>query len=164
MSSDRQLFALSKRVGEALQERGLKLVLAESCTGGWLAKCVTDVPGSSAWFDRGFVVYSNAAKMELLGVSDGTLSHFGAVSREVAFEMASGALAHSHADIAVSTTGIAGPTGGTPEKPVGTVWIGWFWEEKGFSANRFHFEGDREAVRREAVAAALSGLLRLLEA
>ena len=151
----------ARRVGEYLLGQTLKLVTAESCTGGWIAKCVTDVPGSSAWFDRGFVTYSNAAKMEMLGVKKETLARFGAVSGETVREMTAGALARSQAQVAVAVSGIAGPTGGTAEKPVGTVWLAWQLEGRAPVTRLFHFDGDREAVRRQAVEAALKGILRI---
>lgn len=148
----------------ALEARGLRLVTAESCTGGWIAKLVTDMPGSSAWFDAGLVTYSNEAKQRLLGVSAATLERFGAVSAETAREMLAGALACSAADVAVAVTGIAGPGGGTADKPVGTVWIGWQRRGAGATAQCFHFAGDRDAVRRQTVVAALSGLRHCLTA
>jgi len=141
-----------------LQQSGEKLACAESCTGGWIAKVLTDMPGSSAWFDRGFVTYSNEAKQEMLGVSAQTLGDHGAVSRETVLEMARGALVQSAAGSSVAVSGIAGPGGGTVDKPVGTVWIAWAGE--GFAeAVCEHFEGDRDAVRSAAVRAALQGLL-----
>ena len=148
-------------LGRSLQRRGWRLVTAESCTGGWIAKCVTDVPGSSAWFDRGFVTYSNAAKMEMLGVRAETLARFGAVSEETVREMAAGALACSRAQVAVAVSGIAGPTGGTPDKPVGTVWLAWQLEGQTALTRLCRFEGDREAVRYQAVVAALQGIISL---
>jgi len=145
-------------LADRLQESGEKLACAESCTGGWIAKVLTDMPGSSAWFDRGFVTYSNQAKQEMLGVSRQTLDDRGAVSRETVLEMARGALVHSAAGYGIAVSGIAGPGGGTVSKPVGTVWIGWAGE--GFAeAACEHFEGDRDAVRSAAVRAALQGLL-----
>ncbi|WP_240127202.1 CinA family protein, partial [Thermomonas alba] len=126
-------------------------------------KCMTDIPGSSAWFDCGMVAYSYEAKQALLGVRPQTLEQFGAVSRETAVEMVSGALVHSGATLAVAVTGIAGPGGGSPDKPVGSVWIGWKRRGGYARAELFRFAGDREAVRRQTVAAALAGLLRQLE-
>lgn len=154
--------------GARLKERGLVLACAESCTGGWVAETVTAVSGSSEWFDRGFVTYSNAAKQDMLGVPADVLAQFGAVSEPTARAMATGALAHSLADVTLSITGIAGPSGGTPEKPVGLVWFGWA-RGKGSrvdevrSENRV-FPGDREAVRRQAVIHALQGMLALIGA
>jgi nicotinamide-nucleotide amidase len=161
-TSDDGLRKLAQVVAEALQQHQCTLVAAESCTGGWIAKAVTDLSGSSAWFDAGVVSYSNAAKESLLGVRRETLERNGAVSEETALEMVSGVLDRFGAGIAVAVTGIAGPTGGTPEKPVGTVWIG--WKRRGLEAHArlFHFGGDREAVRRQTVAAALSGIGEML--
>ncbi len=136
---------------------------AESCTGGWIAKTLTDLAGSSAWFDCGMVAYSYEAKQALLGVRPQTLEKEGAVSRETVIEMVSGALVTSAATLAVAVTGIAGPGGGTPDKPVGTVWIGWKRRGGYPEAEVFHFDGDREAVRRQTVAAALAGLQQLAE-
>ena len=137
------------------------LTCAESCTGGWIAKVLTDRPGSSNWFDRGFVTYTNRAKQEMLGVSSETLAIHGAVSRETVLEMAHGALANSAAGYAVAVSGIAGPGGGSEEKPVGTVWIAWVCD--GFAdATCEHFQGDRESVRLASVEAALAGLVARL--
>lgn len=158
------LASLAAQVGAALTARGRKLTVAESCTGGWIAKLLTDIPGSSAWFDRGFVTYSNAAKEEMLAVRPATLAAHGAVSEAIVLEMAAGALAASHADVALAVTGIAGPDGGTPDKPVGTVWLAWALAATAPEAELQHFSGDREAVRAAAVAAALQGLLARLEA
>ena len=119
------LHALSTDVGQALHRRGWMLATAESCTGGWIAKSMTDVPGSSAWFDRGFVTYTNEAKREMLGVSAESLNAYGAVSEQVARQMTAGALRASRADVVVAVTGVAGPSGGSPTKPVGTVWFAW---------------------------------------
>jgi nicotinamide-nucleotide amidase len=148
-----------RAVAALCRERGERIAVAESCTGGGLAAALTSVAGSSDWFDRGFVTYSNAAKQELLGVSAATLKRFGAVSEEVARQMARGALAGSRATLAVSITGIAGPGGATPGKPVGLVWIAWA-RKSSITGRRFHFKGGRAAVRRQAVAAALEGLAR----
>ncbi|KGQ19855.1 Competence damage-inducible protein A [Lysobacter dokdonensis DS-58] len=139
------------------------LVTAESCTGGWIAKAVTDVPGSSDWFDCGLAAYSYEAKQALLGVRPETLEKFGAVSRETVIEMVSGALSHSGATVAVAVTGIAGPGGGTPDKPVGTVWIAWKRRGGYPKAEVVRFDGDREAVRRQTVECALKGLGGLLD-
>lgn len=158
-----ELEILASAVGEALKSRGLMLAAAESCTGGGLAQEVTAIAGSSAWFERGFVTYANAAKEEMLGVSPGTLSAFGAVSLETAREMAAGALAHSRAAVALAITGIAGPAGGSPDKPVGTVCFAWCRRGDVPFAVREVFQGDRAAVRRQAVARALTGLLDLLK-
>ncbi|GHH54529.1 MULTISPECIES: CinA family protein [Gammaproteobacteria] len=160
--SDPELRVLSETLGAQLLDRREHLVAAESCTGGWIAKAMTDVAGSSAWFDCGMVAYSYEAKQALLGVRPQTLETHGAVSRETAIEMVSGALANSGASIAVAVTGIAGPGGGSAGKPVGTVWIGWKRRGGYASAEVFHFDGDRDAVRRQTVAAALRGLSALL--
>jgi nicotinamide-nucleotide amidase len=149
-------------LADLMLRSGLRLAVAESCTGGWLAKVVTDLPGSSAWLDRGFVTYSNAAKQEMLGVGVETLAAQGAVSEPVVAEMALGALAHSHAQVAVAISGVAGPGGGSPEKPVGTVCLAWAWPEGRIETRRFHFDGDRDAVRRRSVQAALDGLIERL--
>ena len=149
---------LATEVGEALLARNCKLVTVESCTGGWISQAVTSVSGSSNWFDRGFVTYSNEAKQELVGVLADSLEVHGAVSEKVAIEMALGGLKHSCADIAVSVTGIAGPDGGTPNKPVGTVWIAWANEAGKATAKCYQIGGDRNAIRRETVLNALSGI------
>lgn len=155
------LLTLSTTVGQALQARGLLLATAESCTGGGVAQAVTDVGGSSAWFERGFVTYSNGAKSTMLGVPADLIAAHGAVSEEVAAAMAQGALARSDARVAVSTTGIAGPTGGVPGKPVGTVCFGWAMDGR-VQTQRLVFAGDRQAVRAQAVAHALQELLRFI--
>ena len=157
-STDLELRDIAQALGAQLRAAHHRLVTAESCTGGWVAKTVTDVPGSSDWFDCGLAAYSYEAKQALLGVNPRTLEQHGAVSRETAIEMVSGAMVHSGATIAVAVTGIAGPSGGMPDKPVGTVWIAWKRRGGYPSAQLFHFHGDREAVRRQTVAAALRGL------
>ena len=154
---------LARRVGVRLKERGLKLATAESCTGGWIAQAVTSVAGSSDWFDRGFVTYSNEAKKELLGVRSATLSRHGAVSEETAREMASGALRRSAAHVALAVTGIAGPGGGTRKKPVGMVCFAWAGRRRGAQSVTRRFPGTRESVRRRSVAFALQGLLERLK-
>ncbi|MCD7097040.1 CinA family protein [Stenotrophomonas sp. MMGLT7] len=164
ISSDHELRRLSETLGTRLREARARLVTAESCTGGWIAKAATDIAGSSDWFDCGLVAYSYEAKQALLGVHAQTLEDTGAVSRETAIEMVSGALAHSGATIAVAVTGIAGPGGGSEDKPVGTVWIAWKRRGGYAEAQLFRFQGDRDAVRRQTVAAAVHGLLRLLAA
>jgi nicotinamide-nucleotide amidase len=153
------LATLATLAGARLKARGLKLVTAESCTGGWVAQAVTAVSGSSDWFERGFVTYSNEAKQEMLGVRAETLDAAGAVSEETALEMARGALASSRAQVAVSVTGVAGPTGGTAAKPVGMVCFGWALAGGGADAATKHFRGDRERVRRQSVVFALQGVL-----
>lgn len=154
-----RLEQLAARLGEALQARGWQLVTAESCTGGWLAQVVTAIPGSSAWFDRGFVTYSNQAKREMLGVRAETLAISGAVSGATVCEMAAGALGHSQAQVAVAISGVAGPGGGSPEKPVGRVWLAWVLSGQAPEAVTMDFPGARQAVRAQAVEAALLGLL-----
>lgn len=159
--TDARLRALAHEVGTALRTARLTVVTAESCTGGWIAKLLTDTAGSSAWFDCGIVAYSYEAKQALLGVRPQTLEAEGAVSRDTAIEMVSGALVHSGASVAVAVTGIAGPGGGTADKPVGSVWIAWK-RRGGYPAARlFRFDGDRDAVRRQTAAAALDGLLAI---
>ena len=158
---DDSLHALAEQVGARLLDQHLMLATAESCTGGWIAKMITDIPGCSAWFDCGMAAYSYEAKQALLGVRPETLTEHGAVSRETVLEMVSGALVTSGASIAVAVTGIAGPTGGLPGKPVGTVWIGWKRRGGYPEARLFHFDGDREAVRRQTVEASLRGLAAL---
>ncbi len=159
-----ELEALAGEVGRRLLARGEELAAAESCTGGWVAQAVTAVAGSSAWFDRGFVTYSNAAKEELLAVPGSTLTRHGAVSEPTARAMAQGALARSRADWAVAVTGIAGPTGGTEEKPVGTVCFAWAQKDGGCEAQTCHFAGDRAAVRSQSARHALAGLIERLDA
>lgn len=156
--TDTELDALAHRTGEGLRASRDMLVTAESCTGGWIAKTVTGIAGSSEWFDCGMVAYSYEAKQALLGVRPQTLEQHGAVSRECVIEMVSGALAKSGGSVAVAVTGIAGPGGGGADKPVGTVWIGWKRRGGYARAEVFHFEGDRDAVRRQTVAAALRGI------
>ena len=162
MSAD-ALTTLAARVGATLKARGLLLATAESCTGGWVSQAVTAIAGSSDWFERGFVTYSDAAKQELLGVSARTLAGHGAVSEPTAREMAVGALARSRAQLAVAITGVAGPGGGSPEKPVGTVCFAWLRKDGALVAQTRRFAGDRESVRRQSVMAALQGILDLLE-
>ncbi len=157
--AQQNLYELAAQMGTTLRTRGQPLAIAESCTGGWIAKVATDVPGSSGWFDRGFVTYSNAAKSELLGVREETIANHGAVSAEVVAEMANGALQRSPADIVVAVSGIAGPDGGSPDKPVGTVYLAWALRDGPLHTERRHFQGDRDKVRLESVAAALQGVL-----
>ena len=156
--------ALAIEFGSALRRHGLCIATAESCTGGLIAGVITDVAGSSAWFERGFVTYSNDAKAELLGVSRETIAALGAVSEAVAREMAEGAVAHSHAACAISVTGIAGPEGGSADKTVGTVCFGWVLPGGPPVTTTRHFPGDRAAVRSAAVRAALEGFLQVLDA
>jgi nicotinamide-nucleotide amidase len=159
--SDPELDALSRQVGAALAQRGWRLATAESCTGGWIAEALTAISGSSAWFDRGFVTYSNEAKTEMLGVAAQTLAAHGAVSEATVREMAEGALARSLADVAVAVSGVAGPTGGTAAKPVGMVCIGWAAKGSPTRSLTLRFAGDRTAVRRQTVVRALDGILEL---
>lgn len=156
--TENALLALSAQAGEALRLCGATLTTAESCTGGWIAKAVTDIAGSSAWFERGFVTYSNEAKEQLIGVSPQTLETWGAVSEQVVREMAQGALKAARADYAISVSGIAGPGGGSEDKPVGTVWFGFATREGETLARRVVFDGDRSAVRYQATLYALQTL------
>lgn len=156
------LTPLAETLGQVLLERRQLVAVAESCTGGWAAQVITSVAGSSAWFERGFVTYSNTAKREMLGVPAATLARHGAVSEQTARAMAQGALNASHADIAFAITGIAGPGGGSPEKPVGTVCFAWAANKQAVHSVTAHFTGDRQAVRAQAVATSLEGLLAYL--
>jgi len=149
-------------IAEKLQAKNLFMATAESCTGGWIAKEITAMPGSSAWFDCGFVTYSNTSKQNMLGVSKDTLEQNGAVSAEVVAQMAEGALKNSEAHISVATSGIAGPDGGSQEKPVGTVWFAWAEQGKSVRTKKYCFGGDRESVRKQAVSVALEGILQNL--
>jgi nicotinamide-nucleotide amidase len=161
--SDSTLYELAERVGRLLKERGLMVTAAESCTGGWIAEAITMVPGSSEWFERGFVTYTYISKREMLGVLGETLEKYGAVSQAVVEEMVTGALARSHAQVAVAVSGTAGPSGGTAEKPVGTVCLAWGMKENSPRSETQHFAGDREAVRRQSVIRALNGLIDIVE-
>ena len=154
---DSKLAELAKNVARKLLDRGLVMATAESCTGGWIAKCCTDLAGSSAWFERAYISYSYAAKREQLDVDSMVLEKAGAVSEATALQMAVGAVRESEADVSVAVTGIAGPSGGTDEKPVGTVWFGWSVNGS-VTTECAVFPGDRDAVRRQTVAHALSGL------
>jgi nicotinamide-nucleotide amidase len=160
--SDRELKRLAERVGRRLLKARRGAATAESCTGGWIAKALTDIAGSSQWFCEGFVTYSDASKVRRLGVPRAVLQRHGAVSEATVRAMAAGALRRSNAQVAVAVTGIAGPTGGTPGKPVGTVWLGWAARRSGairVATALRRFRGDRETVRRKTVRAALQGLL-----
>lgn len=159
---DQSLYQLAARVGRELKRRGLMMASAESCTGGWVGQAVTMVPGSSEWYERGFITYTYISKREMLGVKARSLATFGAVSEQVVAEMAQGALTHSHAQIAVSISGVAGPSGGSPEKPVGTVCFGWRMLRGAAITETRRFRGDRDGVRRRATAHALRGILRVL--
>ena len=153
---------LARRLGNLAKKRRVDIVAAESCTGGGVATAITRISGSAKYFERGFVTYSNIAKKEMLGVSQKTLARHGAVSEEVAIEMARGALKHSHADVSVAVTGIAGPSGGVPGKPVGTVHFAWGVRNGPVQSRRFRFKGDRVAVRLQSVHVAIQGLIDLL--
>lgn len=155
---------LVQTLAERLTAQGLTLATAESCTGGLIAAACTELSGSSAWFERGFVTYSNEAKYELLGVDTALLAAHGAVSEPVARAMAQGALTRARADLAVAVTGIAGPTGGTPDKPVGTVWLAWAVKHGEVRAAHHLFPGDRAGVRRQTCEVALQGLLDTIPA
>ncbi len=160
--TDEKLYQLAERVGKALKAKGMMMASAESCTGGWIAQAVTAVPGSSAWFERGFVTYTYISKREMLGVKAETLETHGAVSEQTVREMTVGALERSHAQVAVSVSGTAGPSGGTPQKPVGTVCFGWGAKGGAVYTAVKHFDGDREAVRRRAVVFALEQVLAVV--
>jgi len=158
-TSDTKLRALAAELGQRLQARGARMSTAESCTGGWIAKIITDLPGSSDWFESGVVTYSNRAKTDALGVPEDLLAASGAVSEAVVKAMAEGSAARAGTDFALAVSGIAGPDGGTAEKPVGTVWFGYVANGHSDAECR-RFAGDREAVRRAAVAHGLAGLLK----
>ncbi len=164
MYDDKELYELAEKVGQHLKSSGRKLTIAESCTGGWIAKAITDVPGSSQWFEYGFSVYADIAKRDLLGIDITTLEAEGAVSQPVVTEMAEGALARANADVAVAVSGIAGPDDSPDGKAVGTVWMCWS-RRRGqaveSSARIKFFKGDREQIRRYTVGNALKGLLEL---
>lgn len=157
------LLELAEAVGIDLLKKGLMMTAAESCTGGWIAQAVTSVPGSSQWFERGFVTYTNTSKQQMLGVSADTLDTHGAVSEAVVKEMVQGALQHSEANVAIAVSGIAGPDGGSADKPVGTVWLAWQQQGVDPIATRFLFQGDRQQVREQAVYQALQGLIDQLQ-
>lgn len=158
---DDNLLKLSAALGQALKQKGWTLALAESCTGGMAAQYVTAIAGSSTWFDASFVTYSNQAKVDMLSVNPYTLEQYGAVSEQTALEMATGALKHRHTDIAAAVTGIAGPDGGSEEKPVGTVCFAWAMRNGFRLCNTFRFNGDREAVRKESVKTLFERLMSL---
>lgn len=157
------LYELAHRVGEQLRSRHWQLATAESCTGGWVSQAVTAVEGSSEWFDRGFVTYANRAKAEMLDVPWDTLQRYGAVSAETVSAMVQGALNRSAAQISVAVSGIAGPSGGSTNKPVGTVWLAWGARGSDITATGFYFPGERQVVRRASVVAALQGLLTYMD-
>lgn len=158
--SKSKLILLTNQIANILATKRWRLASCESCTGGWLAKSCTDISGSSSWFERGFITYSNQSKHDLVNVSLSTIEQFGAVSEQTAIEMAQGTLSHSNADISVAITGIAGPDGGTVEKPVGTVWFAWAIKNQGTQTQKYQFKGDREQVRVQAVIAALQGIIK----
>ncbi len=160
--TNQNCFNLATRVGKRLSQHEWMLVTAESCTGGWLGQAITAVAGSSIWYERGFITYSNISKCEMLGVQQATLDQYGAVSPQIAQEMVMGALNRSHAKIGVSITGIAGPDGGTATKPVGMVCFAWAIKNNLVQQETYCFEGNREKVRLLAVATALQGILHLL--
>lgn len=160
--NEHNIYGLAVKIGQSLVQRDWMLVTAESCTGGWVGQAVTAVSGSSAWYERGYITYSNTAKCEMLGVQQATLDHYGAVSPQTAQEMATGALNRSHAQISVSITGIAGPDGGTAAKPVGMVCFAWATQDGLVQQETHYFSGDRESIRRQAVATALEGVLIML--
>lgn len=160
---DAELELLAGQVGRALQRHGMMLATAESCTGGWIAQAMTAIAGSSQWFDRGFITYTNLAKQEMLGVQADTLQRYGAVSEPTVCAMAAGALQRSHAQISVAVSGIAGPGGATADKPVGTVCLAWARLGKVMCSSTMYFPGDREAVRHAAVMAALHGVLEMMQ-
>lgn len=160
---ENELFELAGQLGKMLKAQKKTIATAESCTGGWIAQAMTEIPGSSAWFDRGFVTYSNLAKMEMLGVKNETLEKYGAVSAETVMEMASGALEKSAADYAVTVSGIAGPDGGTVEKPVGTVFLGWQEREMKPQSCKLQLNGSRHEIRRQTVEYALARMYRFCQ-
>lgn len=159
---NRDIERLALEVGALLKRTSVKVVTAESCTGGWVAQAITSVPGSSAWFDRGFVTYSNEAKIEMLGVAAATLAHHGAVSEQAVREMAQGAIRNSRAHVSVAISGVAGPDGGTPDKPVGTVWFAWGQKLGYAEVARHQLTGDRAVIRARSVLIALDGLRQRL--
>jgi nicotinamide-nucleotide amidase len=160
--SDEELKQLATELGDRLKARGWMLATAESCTGGWVGQLVTAQPGSSSWYERGFITYANDAKIEMLDVPETTLAEHGAVSEETAMAMAAGVLAHSHAQAALAISGIAGPSGGTREKPVGLVCYGWALTDGTLMSSTCRLDGDRDEIRSRAVAAAMRGLIDLL--
>jgi nicotinamide-nucleotide amidase len=154
-----KLFELAQCLGQRLKTKGFKIATAESCTGGWIAQAITEVSGSSAWFDRGFVTYSNNAKVQMLGVNAQALEQYGAVSTEVAKQMVAGALANSEADWAIAVTGIAGPNGGSKTKPVGTVYVAWQGKKGDVKVERLQLSGDRHQIREQTVISAIERVL-----
>jgi len=158
-----QFESLVSQVGKALVDNDFMVVTAESCTGGMIAEALTSIGGSTAWFDRSYITYSYESKREMLGVKEITIQKKGAVSQECVEEMALGALQQSHATVSVACSGIAGPSGGTPDKPVGTVWLAWAVQgQEEVISQQFHFDGDRQAVREKTTETALMGIMKLI--
>ena len=164
MHTSNLIYELSNQLGQVLLRHGLRCVTAESCTGGALSAAITDIPGSSQWFDRGFVTYTNLAKQQMLGVPNAVLASFGAVSEAAVCAMAKGALLESEADMSVAISGIAGPDGGSLKKPVGTVWLAWAGLSAPTKAVGYCFAGDRLSIRQQAVQTALEGLIQQVNA
>jgi nicotinamide-nucleotide amidase len=162
MLVSRDIENMAIQIGSALKSHGLVLATAESCTGGAVASAITDIAGSSEWFERGFITYSNEAKREMLGVAQDTLMRYGPVSEAVVREMVAGALCYSHAQVALAVSGIAGPAGGTPDKPVGTVWFAWGIKEGQCVVCLHHLSGNRAEIRMQSVGIAFQGVLELL--
>ena len=160
--SDEELHQLACELADKLRARGWMLATAESCTGGWVGQLITALPGSSQWYERGFITYANAAKIEMLGVPAELIETLGAVSEETAAAMAAGALKYSHAQTALAISGIAGPGGGTPQKPVGLVCYGWALADGTVMSSTCRLDGDREEIRSRAAAAAMRGLIELM--
>jgi len=161
--ADQQLQQLAQQAGKLLTQQGLMLVSAESCTGGWLGQTVTTIAGSSTWYERGFITYSNVSKQEMLGVGSATLAQYGAVSEQTAKEMVAGAICRSHAQVGVSVTGIAGPDGGAAGKPVGMICFAWMVKDGLARSEIRYLKGDRQVIRSQAVAIALQGVIDLLQ-
>jgi nicotinamide-nucleotide amidase len=159
---DQTLYRLAARLGRALKGKELMIASAESCTGGWIGQAITMVPGSSEWFERGFVTYTYISKREMLGVKAASLAKHGAVSEQVVREMAQGALANSHAQVSVAVSGVAGPGGGSPDKPVGTVCFAWARKGRSVKVETRRFRGDRDQVRHRCVQHALKGVLSMI--
>jgi nicotinamide-nucleotide amidase len=162
MLVNRDIENLAIKIGSGLKSHGLMLATAESCTGGAVASAITDIAGSSVWFERGFITYSDEAKREMLGVALDTLTRYGAVSEAVVREMVAGALCHSHAQVVLAVSGIAGPAGGTPDKPVGTVWFAWGVKGRQCVVRLHHLSGNRAEIRMRSVCIAFQGVLDLL--
>ena len=158
-----RILAKAEELSQALLQSKIMVSTAESCTGGMVAEALTALSGSSAWFERAFIVYSYEAKYELLGVHKTTIQQYGSVSAHCVEEMAVGALQQSHAQLSVAISGVAGPTGGTESKPIGTVWMAWAGQHMSVVSQEFHFEGDRHSVREQATLAALEGMLLRLK-